>query len=512
MPASVRPVALFPNTLRSTIDLDQALRGTECETRFIAQNNDKGLHMSAPTATPHLACEFDPELIRRLDRNGPRYTSYPTADRFVDSFGPADYIASVMQRNTGAVRRGLSLYVHLPFCSTLCFYCACNKIATRDRNKAARYLDYLYREIDMKSALFTQGRRVEQMHWGGGTPTFYAIDDLTRLFETLRRKFDFAEDGEYSIEIDPRTVDAAGVAALRKMGFNRISLGVQDFDEDVQRAVNRIQSETETLAVMQAARAEGVQSINVDLIYGLPKQNLITFNRTLARVIAANPDRIAIYNYAHLPERFMPQRRIADADLPTADTKLKLLGLATQRLAESGYVFIGMDHFARADDSLAVAQREGRLHRNFQGYSTHAECDLVGLGVSSIGQVGPTYSQNYRELEHYYASLDRGRLPIARGMVLTADDLARRAVIQHLMCDFTLSMQNIETSYLINFKEYFSEELRELEPLEQAGLVQLEPDWIQVTAKGRMLVRNVCMVFDAYLRQAQSTTRFSRVI
>lgn len=466
-----------------------------------------------PDATvQHLPCEFDPDLIRRLDRNGPRYTSYPTADRFTDSFGAADYIASVAQRNTGAVRRGLSLYVHLPFCSTLCFYCACNKIATKDRVKGARYLDYLYREIDMKSALFTQDRRVEQMHWGGGTPTFYHVDDLAKLFATLRRKFDFAADGEYSIEIDPRTVDAAGMAALRAMGFNRVSLGVQDFDEDVQRAVNRIQSEADTLAVMRAARTEGFQSINVDLIYGLPKQNLITFNRTLARVIAANPDRIAIYNYAHLPDRFTPQQRIHEADLPTPETKLKLLGLATQRLAEAGYVFIGMDHFARAQDSLAVAQREGRLQRNFQGYSTHAECDLVGFGVSSIGQIGPTYSQNHRALDDYYARLDRGQLPIARGMVLTADDLARRAVIQRLMCDFRLSMQNIETSYLFDFKEYFKEELRELEGLAQAGLVDLEPDWITVTPKGRMLVRNVCMVFDAYLRKAQATTKFSRVI
>jgi oxygen-independent coproporphyrinogen-3 oxidase len=461
---------------------------------------------------PHLACEFDPDLIRRLDRNGPRYTSYPTADRFSDRFGAADYIASITQRNIGAVRRGLSLYLHLPFCSTLCFYCACNKIATRDRRKGARYLDYLYREIDMKSALFTQGRRVEQMHWGGGTPTFYGMDDLARLFDTLRRKFDFAQDGEYSIEIDPRTVDAAGMVALRKMGFNRVSLGVQDFDEDVQRAVNRVQSEAQTLEVMAAARAEGFQSINVDLIYGLPKQNLITFNRTLAQVIAANPDRIAIYNYAHLPDRFTPQRRIIEADLPSAETKLKLLGLATQRLSEAGYVYIGMDHFARAEDSLAVAQREGRLHRNFQGYSTHAECDLVGLGVSSIGQIGPTYSQNHRELDAYYAAIDRGQLPIARGMQLSADDLARRAVIQRLMCDFTLSMQNIETSYLFDFKQYFSRELVELETLAQAGLVRIEPDWISVTPKGRMLVRNVCMVFDAYLHNAQATTRFSRVI
>ena len=460
----------------------------------------------------HLPFEFDSDLIRRLDRNGPRYTSYPTADRLLEAFGPEAYASWVARRNIGGVRRALSLYVHLPFCSTLCFYCACNKIATKDRNKGRRYLDYLRREIDMQSALFGGDRRVEQMHWGGGTPTFYDVDELAELFGTLRTKFDFAPDGEYSIEVDPRTVDVSGVAGLRRMGFNRISLGVQDFDPDVQRAVNRVQSESQTLEVIQAAHHEGFQSVNVDLIYGLPKQNLITFNRTLARVIDAKPDRIAIYNYAHMPARFKPQRRIRDDELPTPDVKLKLLGLATQRLGAAAYVYIGMDHFARAEDTLAVAQREGHLHRNFQGYSTHAECDLAGLGVSSIGQVGPTYSQNHRELDDYYGSIDRGQLPIARGVELTADDLVRRAVIQSLMCNFSLSKEAVEASCLIDFDDYFRTELRELESLAQAGLVELERHWITVTPKGRMLVRSVCMVFDAYLRKAHELTRFSRVI
>ncbi len=461
---------------------------------------------------PHLPFEFDLDLIRRLDRTGPRYTSYPTADRFATQFGPQAYRSWVSRRNTAGVQRALSLYVHLPFCSTLCFYCACNKIATRDRNKGRRYLDYLYREIEMQSALFGADRKVEQMHWGGGTPTFYDMAQLASLFALLRARFDFAPDGEYSIEVDPRTVDAPGIAALRRMGFNRISLGVQDFDPDVQKAVNRVQSEQATLDVIEAARREGFASVNIDLIYGLPKQNVLTFNRTLARVIAASPDRVAIYNYAHMPERFTPQRRIRDADLPVPDTKLKLLGLATERLGAAGYVYIGMDHFARPEDALAVAQREGRLHRNFQGYSTHAECDLVGLGVSSIGQIGPTYCQNDRDLDTYYASIDRGELPIARGIELKADDLARRAIIQRLMCDFALSKENIEISYLIDFNQYFRDELRDLEALAQAGLVQLERQWISVTPKGRMLVRNVCMVFDAYLRQAQETRKYSRVI
>jgi oxygen-independent coproporphyrinogen III oxidase len=464
------------------------------------------------TNAKHLSFEFDLELIRRLDRNGPRYTSFPTADRFVEAFGPDTYRSWVARRNIGGVRRALSLYVHLPFCSTLCFYCGCNKIATKDPNKGRRYLDYLLREIDMQSALFGNDRRVEQMHWGGGTPTFFDVGELARLFDALRSRFDFAPDGEYSIEVDPRTVDSAGVAALRRMGFDRISLGVQDFDADVQRTVNRVQSESQTLEVIAAARGEGFQSVNVDLIYGLPKQTLLTFNRTLARVIAAQPDRVAIYNYAHMPERFKSQRRIRDIDLPTPDTKLRLLGLAAERLGAAGYVFIGMDHFAREADSLAAAQREGRLHRNFQGYSTHAECDLLGLGVSSIGQIGPTYSQNHRELDAYYDSIDRGQLPIARGVELTADDLARRAVIQSLMCNFTLSKEKISISYLIDFNEYFRNELRELEGLAEAGLLQLDAQWITVTAKGRMLVRNVCMVFDPYLRKAQAQRKFSRVI
>lgn len=460
----------------------------------------------------HLPFDLDLELIRRLDRSGPRYTSYPTADRFSTAFGPQAYQSCVASRNTGGVRRALSLYVHLPFCSTLCLYCACNKIATRDRNKGRRYLDYLYREIDMQGALFGAGCKVEQMHWGGGTPTFHDMAQLAELFARLRARFDFDPGGEYSIEVDPRTVDAAGIGALRRMGFNRISLGVQDFDPAVQRAVNRVQSEPQTLSVMDAARREQFHSVNVDLIYGLPRQNLLTFNRTLARVIAASPDRIAIYNYAHLPALFTAQRRLRTEELPAPEIKLKLLALATERLCAAGYVYIGMDHFARPDDALAVAQREGRLHRNFQGYSTHAECDLLGMGVSSIGQVGAAYSQNHRDLDTYYQAIDRGELPLARGIELSADDLARRAIIQRLMCDFALSKENIEVSYLIDFNEYFKNELEELEALAQTGLVHLEPHWITVTPKGRMLVRNVCMVFDAYLRSAREAQRYSRVI
>ena len=460
----------------------------------------------------HLPFEIDLDLIRKLDRNGPRYTSYPTADRFIEAFGPETYRSWAAKRNIGGIQRALSIYVHLPFCSTICFYCACNKIVTRDHGKGVKYLDYLAREVALQGPLFTDDPRVQQMHWGGGTPTFFSTEQLSGLFALLRRHFEFAGDGEYSIEIDPRTVDEGRIAALRGMGFNRLSLGVQDFDPDVQRAVNRVQSEERTLAVMGAARSAGFLSINVDLIYGLPKQNLITFNRTLARVIAAQPDRIALYNYAHLPTRFKSQRRINEAELPSPETKLKLFALAAQRLIEAGYVYIGMDHFAKPADALAVAQCQGRLHRNFQGYSTHADCDLVALGVSAIGGIGPTYSQNYRDLQDYYDSLDRDVLPIMRGLELSADDLLRRAVIQALMCHFTLSKEAIEIAYLIDFDRYFAAELEELNDLARSGLLDLDDRWINVTPKGRLLVRNICMVFDRYLRHDREVCRYSRVI
>ncbi len=469
--------------------------------------------MNTALATDHnLPMEVDLDLIRRMDRNGPRYTSYPTADRFIEAFGPKVYESWVARRNIGGIRRALSIYVHLPFCSTICFYCACNKVVTRDRGKGEKYLGYLFREIDLQGPLFHNDKLVEQMHWGGGTPTFFTIPQLASLWDYLRRYFRFAEDGEYSIEIDPRSVDAANMHALRDMGFNRVSLGVQDFDPDVQRAVNRIQNEAQTLEVMQAARDAGFSSVNVDLIYGLPRQTLPSFGRTLERVIAADPDRIAVYNYAHLPTRFKPQRRIVEAELPSPEVKLKLLGLAAQRLVDAGYVYIGMDHFAKPDDALALAQRNGRLHRNFQGYSTHAECDLVGLGVSAIGAIGPTYSQNHRDLERYYDSLDRGELPVARGMELSVDDLLRRAVIQALACQFKLSKKAMEISYLIEFDRYFAEELADLSGLAIDGLVELDREWITVTPRGRMLIRNVCMVFDKYLRRERETMRYSRVI
>lgn len=460
----------------------------------------------------HQTLEVDLDLIAKMDRNGPRYTSYPTADRFVETYNSRIYAAWAARRNRTGVVRPLSLYVHLPFCSSLCYYCACNKIITRDAAKAAAYLRYLSREIALQSVLYRDDARVEQMHWGGGTPTFYGIDDLAALMQTLRDHFELARDGEYSIEIDPRTATPDMMRALRDIGFNRVSFGVQDFDPQVQRAINRVQTEEETQALVEAARGAGYASVNVDLIYGLPHQTVETFDDTLRRVSKLHPDRVAVYSYAHLPTRFKSQKQIAQYTLPRAQVKLSLLGLAAQRLTASGYVYIGMDHFALPNDALAVAQRQGRLHRNFQGYSTHAECDLIGLGVSAIGSIGPTYNQNARTLSDYYERLDSNDIPIVRGIELTRDDLVRRSVIQALMCQFEVSKDALATNYLIDFDDYFAPELEDLNTLAHAGLVQIDDQWISVTAKGRMLIRNVCMVFDRYLRREEETTRYSRVI
>jgi len=460
--------------------------------------------------TPRI--EFDAGLVRRFDRSGPRYTSYPTADRFAVAFDAAAYAAWTGRRSIGGAERALALYVHLPFCRDVCFYCACNKIVTRNAGKGAQYLEYLAREIDLQAALFSDDRRIVQMHWGGGTPTFHDIEDLRVLFSRLAKRFDFSPRGEYSIEVDPRTVDAAAIHALRETGFNRVSFGVQDFDSRVQVAVHRLQSEQQTCGAMESARQAGFESVNVDLIYGLPKQTPQSFDDTLARILKLRPDRVAVYNYAHLPHVFKPQRRILDGDLPSPDTRLELLGLAIRQMEAAGYVHLGMDHFALPGDALAVAQRQGRMHRSFQGYSTIADADLVGLGVSAIGAIGPTYSQNHRALEDYYRELDGGRLPVMRGIVLSADDLIRRSVIQALMCNFALSKQALEVAYLIDFDSTFSVELAELREFEDLGLLTLTDDWIGVTAKGRFLIRSICMVFDRYLRGGRDSPRYSRVV
>jgi oxygen-independent coproporphyrinogen-3 oxidase len=455
---------------------------------------------------------FDADLIKRFDVSGPRYTSYPTADRFVEAFDADAAVAWLGKRHVGGMCLPLSLYVHIPFCNTICYYCACNKIITKDHSRSAKYLEYLDRELAMASAALQGSHEVVQLHFGGGTPTFLADDEMRALMASIRRHFTLVQDGEYSIEVDPRKVSAATVALLGQEGFNRMSVGVQDFDPDVQKAVNRIQSLEETRHVIDAARASGFKSVSVDLIYGLPKQNVISFNHTLDEVLKIAPDRIAIYNYAHLPRLFKPQRRINEHELPSPEVKLQILQSAIRRLADAGYVYIGMDHFAHPDDELAVAQRQGRLQRNFQGYSTYADCDMLAVGVSAISKIGPTYYQNHRDIEEYYDALDNDRLPVMRGIELSADDSLRRSIIQTLMCHFELSIESIEIAYLIDFKRYFAQELEDMAEMQRAGLVSIDDQWITVEPPGRLLVRVIAMVFDRYLRADRERTRYSKVI
>ena len=454
----------------------------------------------------------DPALIRRFDRPGPRYTSYPTADRFVEAFDAAAHAAWLEKRAVGGIARPLSLYVHLPFCASICYFCACNKVITRDHGRSLKYLQYLEKELALHTAHLSGSRRISQLHWGGGTPTFLSGDELRGLMGMLRGVFEFDPAGEYAIEIDPRTVNTVTVNLLAELGFNRMSLGVQDFDPVVQRAVNRIQPYDMTKNAMQAARAAGFRSINVDLIYGLPKQTVTSFAHTIDRVIELEPDRIALYSYAHLPTRFKPQRRIAAADLPDPNGKLAIFLLALRRLQDAGYVYIGLDHFAKPDDALALALKSGRLHRNFQGYTTRPDCDLLAIGISAISKIGPAYSQNVRTLEEYYDCLDQQRLPVVRGIELTPDDLVRRSVIMGLMCQGEVSMESVAIAHLIDFTFYFARELRELEAFEAAGLVEIADGCIVVTPQGRYFLRAIAMVFDRYLAADRARGQYANLI
>ncbi len=455
---------------------------------------------------------IDPVLIRKYDVSGPRYTSYPTADRFVEAFGETDFRSWIAKRNIGGISQPLSLYFHLPFCDTLCYYCGCNKVVTRDHGRSGKYIKYLGREIAALAPLLGEDRRICQLHWGGGTPTFLSREEMHALVRLTDEAFRREPNAECSIEVDPRRVEPGRMDFLAGLGFNRVSVGVQDFDPEVQKAVHRIQGEEETRRVIDEARASGFRSVNLDLIYGLPRQTLDSFSATLDKVLEIAPDRIALYSYAHLPRVFKPQRRIAQSDLPSPEAKLQILTLAIGRLTRAGYLYIGMDHFAKRDDELAVAQSQGRLQRNFQGYSTYPESDMLGFGISAIGRVGPTYYQNVKSLEDYYDGLDEGRLPVWRGLELSPDDLVRRAVIQQLICNFRLSIERIEIAYLVDFRRYFAEELADLKRLADDGLVEIQPDWIVVTPRGRLIVRAVCMVFDRYLRSSRERQAYSRVI
>jgi oxygen-independent coproporphyrinogen III oxidase len=457
---------------------------------------------------------LNPKLLDQYDVPGPRYTSYPTADRFVGAFGHTQYVQALRQRQQGLGLRGvpLSVYVHIPFCASLCYYCACNKIITKQYGQAERYLQSLGREIDLTVAELGRGQPVSQLHWGGGSPTFLRNDDMKALQERLNEAFQFLPGGEYSMEVDPRTVDASRLAFIRGLGFNRLSLGVQDFEAAVQKAVHRIQSTNDVKNLMVAARALGFDSVNLDLIYGLPMQTTASFERTLDQVVELRPERIALYAYAHLPERFKPQRRIHALDLPAPAIKVAMMQRALERLLAAGYVYIGMDHFAWPDDDLAVAKRQGRLHRNFQGYSTQPDSDLIALGVSAIGRVGATYSQNAKTLETYEDLLALGQLPVERGLLLSRDDLVRRNIIMALMCQGHVSIESIEMAHLMDFRKTFASEMVELSEMQDRGLVQLEGDAIHVTEQGWYFVRAVAMVFDRYVRADQDRTRFSKII
>ena len=451
--------------------------------------------------------DWDLALIQKYNYSGPRYTSYPTALEFADTFGEADFQQAVARYP----ERALSLYVHIPFCHRLCYFCGCNKIVTRQQHKADQYLDALEQEIIHRAPLFA-GRQVSQLHWGGGTPTYLNKAQISRLMGLLRHHFNFNADAEISIEVDPREIELNVLGHLRAEGFNRLSMGVQDFNKEVQRLVNREQDEEFIFALLRHAREIGFTSTNIDLIYGLPKQTPESFAFTLKRVGELNPDRLSVFNYAHLPTLFAAQRKIKDADLPSAQQKLDILQQTIASLTEEGYQFIGMDHFARPDDELAVAQREGVLHRNFQGYTTQGDTDLLGMGVSAISMIGDCYAQNQKELKHYYQQVDDTGNALWRGIALTKDDCIRRDVIKSLICNFRLTFSAVEKEWDLNFADYFAEDLNLLAPLAKDGLVAVDTHGIQVTAKGRLLIRNICMCFDAYLRQKARMQQFSRVI
>ena len=456
---------------------------------------------------------FNRALVEKYDRPGPRYTSYPTAPQFHQAFAMDDYHAAAQASNQAAAPKALSLYIHIPFCKSLCYYCACNKIITQKSHRAVEYLNYLKREIAMQAALFDRTRTLRQLHLGGGTPTYLTREQLAELMDCLHQAFnlDDSDEHEFSIEVDPRTISTEQIEHLRQLGFNRLSFGVQDFDPDVQAAVNRQQSEEQIYALVAAAREAKFKSVSVDLIYGLPLQTVASFDVTLSKIIALRPDRIAAYSYAHLPELVRAQRLIRREDMPPPERKMELLELTISRLTAAGYVYIGMDHFALPDDELTLARADGTLQRNFQGYSTFADCDLIGLGVSSIGKVGDTYSQSVKELSQYYARLDQGLLPVHRGYRLNADDQLRRDVISDLMCHGRIDFASIEARHNIRFKEYFAEALGKLDEHVADRLLEIHDNALVLLPQGHLMMRSVAMAFDAYIGGAQKGS-FSRTV
>lgn len=455
---------------------------------------------------------WNTDLIKRYDLAGPRYTSYPTALKFDTEHNEIDLIRTGLK--TSDAHAPLSLYIHIPFCAHVCYYCACNKVITRNRDKAQPYLDTLYKEIEQAAAWYGNQRIVNQLHWGGGTPTFISDEQMQELMTHLRHHFALRNDdkGDYSIEIDPREASSNTLKTLRATGFNRISLGIQDVDPRVQIAVNRVQSTEDTQRILDEARSLGFKSINMDLIYGLPHQTLETFNKTLDTVIDMSPDRLSVFNYAHMPDRFRPQRHINVADLPSANEKLAILQSTIQKLLNAGYVYIGMDHFAKPTDELAIAQQTGKLHRNFQGYTTHADCDLIAMGVSAISQVGDVYYQNEHDITAWSAAIENRGRAIRRGIQLTKDDHIRREVITQLICHFSLDTTAIETKYDINFFDYFNDVLPEINQFKEDKLLSVKKDKIIVSPAGRLLIRRICMAFDAFIPKENTTLGYSRII
>ncbi len=456
---------------------------------------------------------FNKDLIRRYDTLGPRYTSYPTAVQFSTDYNVDDYAGWVKHSNEDLIPAPLSLYLHIPFCDTICYYCGCSKVITKDKSKAAHYIQLLKKEIRLQGALFAGDRKVTQIHWGGGTPTFLNDNEIYEIIECIRENFQVPADGsvEFGIEVDPRTVDQQRLKNLNNLGFNRISFGVQDFDPDVQKSVNRVQSTQQIKQHIHDARDLEYKSINIDLMYGLPKQTIHSFQQTLNTTIELSPDRIAIYNYAHLPEMFKPQRRINEEELPSAEEKLNILQLCIETLQNSGYVYIGMDHFAKETDALVQAQKEGSLQRNFQGYSTNAECDMVAMGITAIGRIGDNYSQNVRTIDEYEDYLKKDIIPVFRGIELEDDDILRREIINQLMCNNKLDIKKLEDKWGIDFKTYFKTSLENLQKMATDGLLKIEKSKLTITGTGRLLARSICMQFDRYL-QKENNNQFSRVI
>jgi len=456
---------------------------------------------------------FDKDLIRRYDTLGPRYTSYPTAVQFTTDFSLKDYLGGINHSNEDPIPSPLSLYLHIPFCDTICYYCGCSKVITKDKSKATPYIKLLKQEIKLQGALFAKDRHVTQIHWGGGTPTFLSDEEIHGIIECIRENFNVpaSHELEFGIEVDPRTVNQERLKNLSNLGFNRISFGVQDFDAKVQKSVNRVQSTEQIKQHIHNARKFDFQSINIDLMYGLPNQTTDSFSKTLDTTIELDPNRIAIYNYAHLPDMFKPQRRINEEELPSAEEKLNILQLSINKLQDAGYVYIGMDHFAKKSDSLVEAQKNGSLHRNFQGYSTHADCDMIAMGITAISRIGDNYSQNVRTIDEYGTYLKQNKIPIFRGIELEADDLLRQEVINQLMCNNQLDIKKLERKWKINFKSYFKSSLDNLQKMADDNLIKIESTKLVITSSGRLLTRSICMQFDRYLEQ-KNDVRFSKVI